>query len=86
MAPPCVHGWQRSNTNRLRSGYVAPEDSVVPVYGGGQAGFDVATCREAMGIPWMSTNELNNAIPPAYTEHIGGYLMAAVRAPLEDAA
>jgi DNA (cytosine-5)-methyltransferase 1 len=79
MAPPCAHGWQRSNTNRLRSGYVAPEDSVVPVYGGGQAGFTVATCREAMGIDWMTTDELNDAIPPAYTEHIGGYLLAAIR-------
>lgn len=85
MALPCAHGWQRSNTNRLRSGYVAPEDSVVPVYGGGQAGFTVATCREAMGIPWMSTDELNNAIPPAYTEHIGLYLMAEIQS-LEEAA
>lgn len=84
MAPPCVHGWQRSNTNRLRSGYELPVDSVVPVYGGGQAGFDIATCREAMGIDWMTTDELNNAIPPPYTEHIGGYLMAALT--MEDAA
>jgi DNA (cytosine-5)-methyltransferase 1 len=78
MAPPCAHGWQRSNNNRIRSGYVAPEDSVVPVYGGGQAGFDIATCREAMGIDWMMTDELNNAIPPAYTEHLGHYLMAHI--------
>lgn len=78
MAPPCAHGWQRSNTSRIRSGYVPPEDSVVPVYGGGQAGFDVATCRVAMGIDWMMTDELNNAIPPAYTEHLGTYLMAAL--------
>ncbi len=86
MAPPCVHGWQRSNTNRLRSGYVAPENSVVPVYGGGQAGFDVATCREAMGIDWMSTDELNDAIPPAYTEHIGFYLLAHLAHVTESAA
>jgi hypothetical protein len=31
-----------------------------------------------MGIDWMNASELNQAIPPAYTEHIGGYLMAAV--------
>lgn len=86
MAPPCVHGWQRSNTKRLRSGYAPPEDSVVPVYGGGQAGFDVATCREAMGIDWMSTDELNDAIPPAYTEHVGHYLLAHLDATERSAA
>lgn len=26
----------------------------------------------------MTLEELSEAIPPAYTEHIGGYLMAAV--------
>ena len=33
---------------------------------------------DAMGINWMTRRELANAIPPAYTEHIGGYLMAAL--------
>jgi DNA (cytosine-5)-methyltransferase 1 len=31
--------------------------------------------REAMGIDWMSSTELNNAIPPAYTEFIGAQLL-----------
>jgi DNA (cytosine-5)-methyltransferase 1 len=30
--------------------------------------------REAMGIDWMTRDELSEAIPPAYTEHIGYYL------------
>ena len=34
--------------------------------------------QEAMGIDWMTRDELSQAIPPAYTEHIGQYLMAAV--------
>lgn len=35
--------------------------------------------REAMGIDWMGHAELSQAIPPAYTEHLAGYLMAAVK-------
>ncbi len=31
--------------------------------------------REAMGIDWMNRAELKEAIPPAYTEHVGEYLM-----------
>jgi DNA (cytosine-5)-methyltransferase 1 len=32
--------------------------------------------REAMGINWMNRAEITQAIPPAYTEHIGHYLLA----------
>jgi DNA (cytosine-5)-methyltransferase 1 len=34
--------------------------------------------REAMGIDWMSRKELNQAIPPAYTEWLGARLLDAV--------
>lgn len=33
----------------------------------------------AMGIDWMVTAELAEAIPPAYTEHIAAYLHAAIQ-------
>lgn len=36
--------------------------------------------KRAMGIDWMTLEELSEAIPPAYTEHIGGYLMAHLHA------
>lgn len=43
-------------------------------------GADGWSCRTAdwavaMGIDWMTREELKQAIPPAYTEHIGRYLM-----------
>lgn len=36
-----------------------------------------ALANEAMGIDWMTMGQLSEAIPPAYTEHIGMYLAHA---------
>lgn len=38
----------------------------------------VARAREAMGIDWMTRDELREAIPPAYTEFVGRQLMASL--------
>jgi DNA (cytosine-5)-methyltransferase 1 len=53
------------------------------VYGDGGGGqqtrgykFYAAESREAMGIDWMRRPELSQALPPAYTEHIGRQLLA----------
>lgn len=40
----------------------------------------VAQAREAMGIDWMTRDELREAIPPAYTEHLGRQLIERVHA------
>lgn len=41
---------------------------------------NLAHAREAMGIDWMTRPELNQAIPPAYTEYIGLQLLDALAA------
>ena len=33
--------------------------------------------REAMGIDWMTRDELSEAVPPAYTEYIGNVFLAS---------
>jgi len=38
----------------------------------------VGQAREAMEIPWMTREEITQAIPPAYTEYIGRQLMKAL--------
>lgn len=41
---------------------------------------DVDRARRDMEMPWASRDGLREAIPPAYTEHIGGALMASLSA------
>ena len=48
----------------------------VQVTGGGNC--SVAAAKDAMGIDWMSKAELNQAIPPAYTHHVGKKLRQAL--------
>ena len=40
---------------------------------------DVRAAQVAMGIDWMTGDELREAIPPAYTEFIGAHLMQALK-------
>lgn len=39
---------------------------------------DVEFAKQAMGIDWMTQGELAEAIPPAYTEYLGRYLIQCV--------
>ena len=82
MSPPCNHQGETigvyggSPTGRYTFGNGAKKD-----YYNRRGGYQgtIAEKREAMGIDWMNAREINQAIPPAYTEWLGSYLMAAVR-------
>ena len=58
---------------KAHKGALDQDTSFVQVTGGGNC--TVANKRSAMGIDWMIGSELNEAIPPAYTEFIGLQLM-----------
>lgn len=57
--------------------------TALPVFGHGPSGGNwklrgigqARAAREVMGIDWMRRSELDEAIPPAYTEYVGKYLM-----------
>jgi DNA (cytosine-5)-methyltransferase 1 len=77
LAPPCQHRRGKS----------------IGVYGNGtnawhrkKLGRNIgrAEARQAMGIDWMTRKELNQAIPPAYTEYIGAQLLDQLAAPLDE--
>jgi DNA (cytosine-5)-methyltransferase 1 len=74
MAPPCAHGWQTprfaqaTNRSNLRS--------TVEV-GVWRIPLDVQ--KRAMGVDRdVTLHELSEGIPPAFTEHVGRFLMRAV--------
>ncbi|MEV0057246.1 DNA methylase [Saccharopolyspora shandongensis] len=46
----------------------------------------VQAARDAMGIDWMTRDELREAIPPAYSQHIGAALLDVLAPPEEAAA
>ncbi len=47
-------------------------------HGGQSKDCRLITWQEAMGIDWMTKQELTQAIPPAYTEYIGKYLLNVI--------
>lgn len=71
LTPCCNHGvwsWGRpTSQSNKRRGRV--RSRVVAVYGGGIGKEEDK--RAAMGIDWMTRQELNQAIPPAFSEWIG---------------
>lgn len=79
---PCEHAWQDSHQpyrlhtarSKVEAGFRM--SGIQPVHGGNQnvGGNSLYLKSVAMGIDWMTEGDLNEAIPPAYTLHIGRQL------------
>ncbi len=78
LGAPCAHGmWPLRY--RIRQHGKEIDTAFCYVFGGGQAGQPVASWREAMGVDWMTVDELSQAIPPVYAQHVGAQLLNHIR-------
>lgn len=75
MVPPCT-GHERDYLVVVGTGAAKARKR-----NGRKAAVPHEDASAAMGIDWMRRPELSEAIPPAYTEHIGHYLKAALEVP-----
>lgn len=93
--PPCSHEWQ--DADRIYPQRISKKrgevrwTGVMQIHGTRQlhnayctSAEEFRLASEAMEVDWMTKDELNQAIPPAYTRHIGGALLTLLGpAPLE---
>lgn len=79
MGMPCQHSLQRP---RFRSPDSRQKTlaTVVGVHGHLNYSGEFELRKAAMGIDWMTPDELTQAIPPAFTEFIGSQLIAQLEA------
>ncbi len=76
---PKVHTFDRRKSH---FGKTDEWKDFVQVTGGGNC--TLAAARDAMGIDWMTKNEINESIPPVYTLYVGLQLLrhlSAIAAP-----
>jgi DNA (cytosine-5)-methyltransferase 1 len=89
LFPECRHGQRRAAIG-VYGGHLRNRQRTIGVYGEGvrdsvrkvdkgRADFNVEQGREAMDIDWMTLAELCQAIPPAYSEYLGGQFLNAAR-------
>lgn len=83
LVPMCNHG---GSVIGVYGGHVRNRKRVIGVYGNGphnaarkkdkgQPDFTMQDGKTAMGIDWMTRDEMSQAIPPAYTRWVGQHLM-----------
>lgn len=77
FSTPCSHHWQKPRFRSLdkRRKTLA---SVVGVHGHINYAGEFELRKKAMGIDWMSPDELSQAIPPVYTEWLGKQMRACL--------
>jgi DNA (cytosine-5)-methyltransferase 1 len=63
--------------NQVKMGRPVKDGDFIQVVGNFSG---VEYARKAMGIDWMTRNELREAIPPAYTKHLGEQLVLHIAA------
>ena len=83
---PAHHKHPKVHTFDKRKSHFGKTDEwkdYVQVTGGGNC--TLAAAREAMGIDWMTKGEINESIPPAYTEYVGKELMRHLSAIKQEA-
>lgn len=81
LAPGCDHGWQTPRFRQATNRRGLRRTVEIGVW---RIPLDVQ--QRAMGIDWMTLLELSQAIPPAYTKHMGRQIVAIIRRQHADAA
>lgn len=78
LAPPHKRHPICHTFDRRKSHYGKTDEwtDFVSVNGGGNC--TIAAARDAMGIDWMTKDEINESVPPAYTEFIGRQLLRSM--------
>lgn len=69
MSPYSCNHWSRSINGGRNGDQEHPEGKFITVTG---SVHPIRMAESAMGIDWMTRSELTQAIPPAYTEWLGG--------------
>lgn len=87
LTPPCnhsqepvtlVHAGSNSRAKRRRLPVLITGTTRRNEAHGGRVEYSAQECRDASGLFWMTRKEMDEAIPPAYTEFIGRELLESV--------